>query len=67
MLLINLFMVALGLHCYIQASSIVGSKGYSLVAVCVASHGSGFSCFGAWALGPETPEDAAPGPRAQAQ
>lgn len=40
-------------------SLVVGSKGYPLVAVCVAFHCCGFSCLGAWALGTETPEDEA--------
>lgn len=53
------FLFALGLRFCAQAFSSSGKQGYSLVAVCAASHCSGFSHFGAWALGTETPEDAA--------
>ena len=54
LLLINLFILflaALGLRCCAWAFSSCGEQGLLFVAVRWASHCSGFSCCGAWALG----------------
>ena len=49
-LFICLFLPVLGLHCYTWALFSCGKQGLFFVAVCRASHYSGFSCHGAWAF-----------------
>ena len=49
-LFICLFLPVLGLHCYTWALFSCGKQGLFFVAVCRASHCSGFSCHGAWAF-----------------
>ena len=48
---IYLFLAALGLHCYTRALSSCGEWGLTSSCGVWASHCSGFSCCGAWALG----------------
>ena len=49
--LINLFLAALGLHCFSQAFSSCGEHGLLSSCSAQAPHCSGFSCCRVWALG----------------
>ena len=57
---INLFMAALSLHCCAWTFLSIESRGYSSCGA-RASHCSGFSCWGAWALGAQASVAAACG------
>ena len=50
-LFIYLFLVALGLHCYVQGFSICAEQGLLFSSWVKASYCSGFSCCGAEVLG----------------